>query len=145
MGHELQLPLTVLSLHGKNHLRKQEFLLTCSLRMPSVMAGSSQWRDCEAAGHIASTLRKPINERWCPEAHSFSFSPLLTQFQKLPYRHSSRSVSRVNLRSCRGDSQYELLEQQVHFVANGSQSHRRLQNYPLISLLQPVFHLYLLW
>lgn len=58
--------ITVSGDPDRSKLRKGGFIVAYSLRVRSIMAGEARWQVCEAAGHVASTVRGQNEECWLP-------------------------------------------------------------------------------
>lgn len=69
-----------------------------------------------------------------------TFSPLLAQ-SGIFLSGTCSACLPGDSSACHVDSPYEQLEQQVHLVANSSQSHGGRKNLPLINLFQSVLPL----
>lgn len=58
--------ITVSGDPDRSKLRKGGFIVAYSLRVRSIMVGGAWWQVCEAAGHVASTVRRQNEECWLP-------------------------------------------------------------------------------
>lgn len=104
----ISVPVARIKYQGNSNSGKISFILVHSSGVLSIMAGNSWQQGPEAAGPIASLLRKQRHEfglptfsflcssgpkprEWCHPVWGWTFVPQLTQI--IPHRHAMRRVS----------------------------------------------------